>query len=344
MAHTVDLVSGADDLRRGLSRAFQSGHINFLIGSGASTPAIPIMAGVEQQIAAFLTAGQDEQARLALYNFLAAVQGPTNRLIDGLPNPDDTTALCSYSEFLSLVATLLAERRTNLIPKQATIFTTNYDLFVERASIDYPVLKLNDGFSRVPSLNNRMEFSSRSFFNSTYNTGNLYSYEVEIPSLNLVKLHGSMSWRIDKDNIVFHVERHDLLAAGATAAQVKDFIDGYSVIFPQAAKFRTTVMDRNYYDLLRMYANEMDRENALFVVFGFSFGDEHILDITLRALRNPTLRVMVFAFDSAAVALYQQRFDSHSNVHIVAPAAGNTIRFTDFNALLRQSLPVRGTR
>ncbi len=49
-------------------------------------------------------------------------------------------------------------------------------------------------------------------------------------------------------------------------------------------------MDSTYYELLRIYNNELDREGTLLVSFGFSFGDKHILDITRRALKNPTLR------------------------------------------------------
>ena len=35
-------------------------------------------------------------------------------------------------------------------------------------------------------------------------------------------------------------------------------------------KFGETVLERYYYDLLRIYANELDRNNALLLVFGFS--------------------------------------------------------------------------
>ena len=36
--------------------------------------------------------------------------------------------------------------------------------------------------------------SISNFFNVLYSTGNLYNYQVEIPAINLIKLHGSLNW------------------------------------------------------------------------------------------------------------------------------------------------------
>lgn len=342
MAHILDLDALGDEVRKGLARSFQSGHINFLIGSGASLPAIGAAGPIEQAIAALFAAGKDQEAKAAMYGFLAGIQGPMNQLIANEDNDNNTETLRHYKHYLGLVDTILSERRTNLLPKQATIFTTNYDLFIEKASGAYSALKLNDGFSRVPSLDNRTEYSPRNFFNITYNTGNLYNYKVEIPCINLIKLHGSLSWKKEQDDIVFHVAAHPLLPADKTPEQVTQFLEGYAVVLPQTTKFRTTVMDRNYYELLRIYANELDRENALLVSFGFSFGDEHILDITKRALKNPTLRLVVFAYDEAASQSYGSIFDGYNNVAVIAPPEETQVGFGKFNEVMRSLLPSAG--
>ncbi len=342
MAHILELDKFGKDIRKSLARSFQSGHINFLIGSGASLPAIPAAGAMEQEIAHLLANGEDEVAASTMYDFLASIQKPMNTLIDDEDDGDNAETLMRYKDYLGIVETILSERRTNLLPKQATIFTTNYDLFIEKASLHYPVLRMNDGFSRMPSLDNRMEYSSRTFFNTTYNTGNLYNYKVEIPCINLVKLHGSLSWKKDKADIVFEVGKKPLLPADKTPEQMKEFIGEYAVVLPQATKFRTTLMDRTYYELLRIYANELDRENTLLVAFGFSFGDEHILDITKRALKNPTLRLVIFAFDEAAKESYDTIFDGHNNVDIIAPSAGVQIDFGKFNETMRSLLPKAG--
>ncbi len=342
MAHILDLDKVGKDIRKSLARSFQSGHVNFLIGSGASLPAIPAAGAIEQEIAHLFATSKDEAARSRMYEFLEGIQGPMNKLIEDEDDDKNAETLGHYKDYLGIVETILSERRTTLLPKQATIFTTNYDLFVEKASVSYHALKLNDGFSRAPSLDNRMEYSSRTFFNTTYNTGNLYNYKVEIPCINLIKLHGSLSWKKDEEDIVFRVATKPLLAAAKTRKQIKEFIEDYAVVLPQTTKFRTTLMDRTYYELLRIYANELDCENTLLVAFGFSFGDEHIFDITKRALKNPTLRLVVFAFDEAAKEAYGAKFDGHNNVDIIVPPAGAQIGFEKFNEAMRGFLPKAG--
>jgi len=339
MAHVFECEAAAKEISKRLARSFQSGTTNFLLGSGASKPAIPVAGATEQDIADLLVQGKDTEAGLKMYEFLVGIQGPTNKLIAEAADANNAATVTEYRRFLGLVEIMLFERRTTLLAKQATIFTTNYDLFIEKASLSQPALTLNDGFSRVPSLDNRMEYSSRTFFNTTYNTGNLYNYQVEIPCINLIKLHGSLSWKKDKEHIVFSVTRKEPLPPEKTADQIQQYTETYAVVLPQTTKLRTTLMDRTYYELLRIYANALDRENALLVACGFSFTDEHLLDITLRALKNPTLRLVIFAFDENARDHYATTFASQNNVDIIGPAAGGTIPFGKFNDIIAGVLP-----
>jgi len=339
MARVYSLDTAADEVRKNLARLFQSGNINFLIGSGASCPAIPSAGNVEQEIADLFEAGTEDTAYLKLYDFLARIQDATNKLIVNAADPTNTTVVRNYREYLGIIEAILSERRTALLPKQATIFTTNYDLFIEEASLPFSALRLNDGFSRVPSLTGRSEYSSRTFFTTTSSTGNLYNYKVDIPCINLIKLHGSLSWKKDGDNILFSVMNTPLLPAAKTHAQVRAFVDHYAVVLPEATKFHTTLMDSTYYELLRIYNNELDREGTLLVSFGFSFGDSHILGITQRALKNPTLKLVAFAFSDADQEKYLARFERYNNVDIIAPNTLGSIEFPKFNEVLRSILP-----
>ncbi len=97
-------------------------------------------------------------------------------------------------------------------------------------------------------------------------------------------------------------------------------------------------MDRTYYDLLRIYANELDKENTLLVAFGFSFQDEHIRDITVRALKNPTLRLVVFAYDSSAEKSLTKLFKGYSNVDIYSAEGTNKIDYSAFIKALDEIL------
>jgi hypothetical protein len=339
MAHVFTLTASNDGIKHALTRALQSAHINYLIGAGASFPAVPAAGSVEQEIAALFDSNQEQEGRARLYGFLAGVQQPTNDLIAGTENVQNAETVRNYADYIGMIEIILTERRTTLLPKQATVFSTNYDLFVEKAALGYPALRLNDGFSRVPSLDGRMEYASRSFFTTTSNTGNVYSYKVDIPCLNLVKLHGSLSWKKDGENILFSVQKKALLPEERTPEQVREFVDSYAVVLPQTTKFRTTLMDSAYYELLRIYANELDRENTLLIAFGFSFGDDHILKITKRALKNPTLKLVAFAFNDADRQAFVKKFDGYNNVDVIAPDENARIDFPAFNALMRSCLP-----
>lgn len=342
MATIVNSTEDREDLLRSLSRSLQSGRLNFLLGSGASLPAIPLAGAIEQEVAELFESGRDGEAVERLCRFAEAIQEPTNKLINGTADANNSAALEGYATFLSTLERLVSERKSTLLPKQATIFTTNYDLFIEKAASACPILRLNDGFGTTSNFDRSLQFSSRNFFNVTFNTSNLYDYRVEIPSANLIKLHGSLSWHRAGENIVFRVAEKAPLPTVATPAQREAFIKDFSVILPRTAKFRETLIDSTYYELLRIYNNELDRANCLLIAFGFSFADEHILGITKRALKNPTLRLVVFAYDGAAANQHRLRFQENNNVQVITPSDGETIEFSAFNQILQDCFAQKG--
>jgi len=339
MPRIHELGATDDALSKDLSRSFQSGHINFLIGSGASQPAIPLAGQVEQDIEALQEGGNHEAAARRIYELLSSVQGPCNRLIMREPTAGDTETLKSYETFFRAIETILTERRTTVLPKQATVFTTNYDIFIDTGARACPGVALATGFDGAQSTDDFAAYSSGRFFLTTYDTGNLYDYRVEIPSINLVKLHGCVSWQKDTDRILRRTAYCELPADPNDAAAVRAFIERYGVILPQTSKFNRTVLDQTYYELLRLYANALDRANVLLVVFGFSFRDEHIAHITRRALKNPTLRLVVFAYDVPSRDAYATMFSAHNNVHVIAAPASEPVDFERFNAVIAASVP-----
>lgn len=340
--HEIGAVNG--DLARDLSRSFQSAHINFLLGSGASHPAIPLAGQVEREIEAFQRERQQERATLRIYDLLSGVQAPSNRLVRRAPNAAEAATLSSYEAFLRLVETILTERRTGVLPKQATIFTTNYDVFLDVAAGACPAVALAAGFDGSSSMDGSAEYSSGRFFLTTFDTGNLYDYRVELPSINLVKLHGCVSWQKNGDRIVRRAAHCALLDSTDNIEVVEEFVQRYAVVLPQASKLHATVLDRTYYELLRLYANALDRANVLLVAFGFSFHDEHILHITRRALKNPTLRLIVFAHNPQDRDFYRDSFAASNNVLIVAAPEAERVDFARFNAVIAEGVPKPETR
>ena len=77
------------------------------------------------------------------------------------------------------------------------------------------------------------------------------------------------------------------------------------------------MLNQTHYDLLRIYANELEKENTLLMAVGFSFADEHLLDITKRALRNPTLKLIIMCFNREEAIRISDVFESFSNVKCI---------------------------
>lgn len=345
MARQTRLVTKDEirEFRELLFRAIQSSHLNFLIGSGASALAISPAGQIEQEIAELVAQDKQNEALAKTLTFLKEFVDPTRQLLDGATSQAVSDTLRHYTEFVQTIDLILGERKTNLLPKQATVFTTNYDLFLERAAEDCPTILLNDGFNRTPSLSGTYKYASERLFDAAYHTGNHYDYTVELPSLNLVKLHGSLNWaKLDGD---IKLQLCDLTALSAVNVKEKKaadhLLEKLAIILPTRRKFSQTLLERIYYDLLRIFANVLEREGSLLLAFGFSFADEHIEDIVRRALRNPTLKLIVFCFTPADVEAQLARFSSYNNVSVVIPSQEIPLSFRDFNKLLHEAVFAR---
>ena len=157
-------------------------------------------------------------------------------------------------------------------------------------------------------------------------------------------MHGSLNWvRSSDSEIRFspevtlsgHVQVNNPTAVSAALAI-------RALILPNLRKFESTLLERIYFDLLRLLANCLERDNSLLIAFGFSFADEHILDITRRALRNPTSQLIIFGYSNDDANAFEVKFAQHRNVLVVGPGEGQPIDFTAFNSILQEIVPVAG--
>lgn len=348
MANIINIDKDKKELMVVLQKAVQSANLNFLIGSGCSFPAIEILGDIETKIQALIDSGETDEAEKEIHIFLKPFLESTNKLMNDSDENNHKETIDNYKYFLRTIAKILFERKSNILIKQATIFSTNYDLFIEKSSEQFSgSLILNDGFNRSPVIDNKFKFSTTEFFNSVYNNGNLYNYKVQIPSVNLLKLHGSLSWKSDSNNIIFSLDHLGDLQTETNninettdVSQIKEFNNKFSIILPKKEKLKYTILNQIYYDLLRIYANELDKENTLLIAEGFSFDDEHIFDITKRALRNPTLKLIVFCFENEDITGYESKFSTYNNVDIVY-SESEKIGFKRFNEILSEVLPKR---
>ncbi|UXT58710.1 hypothetical protein FY134_14055 [Agrobacterium fabrum] len=308
-------------------------------------PAIQVAGDIEAQINGLLIGGNFEEANLVALDFIEDLAEANVDLLAEIDEEPLTETLSNYVEFLSIIDAILFERKNILLPRQANIFTTNYDLFIEKAASKLPNVTLNDGFDRTSAVGNRYLFSPARYFDRTYRSGNLTDRIAELPVLNLIKVHGSLSWIRDADKEI-RFESEGVKLSGNVSkidpTAVQAALATRALILPNLRKFESALMERVYFDLLRLLSNCMDRDNSLLVAFGFSFADEHILDITQRALRNPTAQLLIFAYSEASVAGFSGKFAQNRNVTIVGPGTGPFIDFKSFNSILRAIIPDGG--
>lgn len=121
---------------------------------------------------------------------------------------------------------------------------------------------------------------------------------------------------------------------------VEGFLDEYAKIVmvnPTKKKFEDTTKNLHYYEMLRLYSNNLERENSLLFVLGYSFRDEHILRITQRVVKsNPTLTVYILCHEKDKVD-FTKKFESFNNVKYLIAKEGYFDLF-ELNALLKEVL------
>ncbi|CDH20686.1 conserved hypothetical protein [Xenorhabdus bovienii str. kraussei Quebec] len=308
-----------------LERLFQSANINFLIGSGASLPAISVLGNIEEELQQYIINENETQYSELASTFLKTIWDSMDFILnEGYEELSNSQELennviitkSNYQQFFSALEKILTKRRSGLLPKRINLFTTNYDLFLEYAATANHSVVLNDGFVHRKNLHGQMVYDPKSFYRTIYTTGNLYNYSVELPTINILKLHGSLSW-LKCNNEIYYNIKNNRFSDLVSQKDKNDWINSHALILPRKEKFKETLLENIYYDLLRTYSNELDKEGTLLLVFGFSFADEHIELLTKKALRNATLKICIFAYNDSAVSHFMDKFAEFTNVEII---------------------------
>ncbi|HHH53910.1 MAG TPA: hypothetical protein ENK91_09650 [Bacteroidetes bacterium] len=337
----------------------QSCNINFLFGSGMSAPYLSTLWNLETLLTDLhkkrdLTEDEKELIRVSIYKkFFDDV---IEKNIDIIEDEEKSQqVLKSYKDFFSNINRLMLDRRNSLLSKQVDIFTTNIDVYLEKA-LEEKGFEFNDGFSGRFGL----KYDLSNFKKSIYQSSLHYENSSEIPIFNVLKLHGSLTWKIKdtkKNSIIGDMELQQVIKAKENKPsndslievrnndtllnlidrllplsyndkEIKKFKEYYEklvIINPTKEKFKDTLMNQIHYDLLRIYANELEKENTLLFVMGFSFADEHIRELTIRvANSNPTLQIIVFAYTKEAGKEIEENIDiskvRNNNIFIESPS------------------------
>lgn len=304
-----------------IKETVQSAHLNFLLGSGLSTPFLPVLGDIEARLSG--TTDKAEKIKIKKEYFKKIII-PNLEIINGeikgasLADLDKTYK--NYKQFFELIGHILLKRKTTILSKQANIFTTNIDILIETV-LENIGFEHNDGF--IGRLNSTFSLSN---FKKSIQKRSLHFENVsEIPVFNLIKIHGSLTWNKVKDKIMFSKLEH--IDKSMLDKKDEDFNGAYSklaIVNPEKKKLEETVIDIVYYELLRMYSSELEKENVVLFIMGFSMDDEHVREITVRAANsNPTLKVYVFCHSKDTWQEMNEKLDigklRYSNIELIGP-------------------------
>jgi len=206
------------------------------------------------------------------------------------------------------------------------VFTTNYDLFNERA-MDRLGLPYANGFSGVVerrfnpatfryALAEQLDLSNRKW---SAVDGFVY----------LCKVHGSISWTED-DHGLFPVREK---WPQDTPKKV--------MIYPTPAK-QNSSLGSPYADLFREFQSRIVREQSVLITAGFAFGDEHLNNIISQALTIPTFRLIIFADPDSPGDIAKLRKLNDPRIWIIGgDGPTDSTRAHYFDTVVDQFLPQR---
>ena len=197
------------DFLSDLRKTLESTNINFLLGAGCSMPAFRTLGNLEE-LRVELEEKKDSLGENSdvIYRLIKAkidrrfFMGSIYRNVEYVDDQrrgseeDIQRTQAAYKDFCTEAIQTVANRESVDKPKQVTFFTSNYDLCMDLAldEADIPTNSAYLGrFARRVTL--------QTFGNRVFSNGIGLGYRTEIPSANLVKIHGCASWRNDGDRL-----------------------------------------------------------------------------------------------------------------------------------------------
>lgn len=350
-------------------RIFENCRINFLLGAGFSMPLLNPLNDLET-IIEHLDRSKDLWSIIAkAYILWYFFQKSIFKLTD-----TKSFDFKHHHDFGRLLQRIIQKRSSPIFRKQINVFTTNYDPIIELCTDELTDFICNDGFSG----NLKKKFSTDNFCKVVFRQAIFSENMAEVPMINLLKLHGSITWQKDNQDLMYvdyqsHILKFhdqykslfqgdifskistllesehtikekilslkDIFKGTRSRVKFRNFInyytDFFAIVNPTKEKFCTTVMKMFYHEMLRIYSNELEKQNSLLLVFGFSFADEHIFEITRRSLINPSLLVYIFCYDENSFKKMQDRFSGTKCTNVTLVRLDDEhLNLQKFNAIL----------
>jgi hypothetical protein len=292
------------DLQTEIAQCLQVENLNFLIGSGCSSyyideeKSIPIMSGLacrffekypdfEVQDVKLKTKAEFTNNLEKMLEYMIAVKAVNpisivdgdidnkiklvqefikQQIIDGMNCPE---VIELYKNFYMKI---LRNNRRHPI----NVFTTNYDLYNEKA-LDSLGFFYNNGFVGTYERKFNPIAYSYAFVENLNLKNDVWDRISEF--YNLFKIHGSINWVYENNKLL--------------EKNIKDISEDTVMIYPTPMKDRTTLMTP-YSDLLRNMQQMLMKKNTVLMVLGYSFSDDHINRIILNMLAIPSFKLIIF--------------------------------------------------
>ena len=188
-----------------------------------------------------------------------------------------------------LLLKLISIKKQNHI----NIFTLNYDILIE-VSAEKLGIPINNGFQGFQI----RKFNPANFNYKNYVETSNGDKKIE-KSINLIKLHGSLSWEKDESVLPYNIIEKQLELNKTDSENWKLNYNNKEkiIIYPVQTK-KSYTLDLPYSEMFRQFNDVINKTNSTLFIMGYSFSDEHINDIIENSLSNPFINIVLFLYSN----------------------------------------------
>lgn len=236
----------------------------------------------------------------------------------------DVPLLDLYKEFYRKLLT-----RNSTLPR-LSIFTTNYDLYSERAMDDLGIHYVNGftgGIQKFfnPAIFNYALAEKMDLSQSKWGVIDNFFY--------LYKLHGSVNWiENNTDNKLFKVKE----IQDPTIEKLEN--EETIMIHPTPLKYNVS-LGSPYSDLFREFQRKLMSNNNILVTIGYSFSDEHINNLIFQAFTIPSFRLIVLGEPKSGSEIEKLKNLNDSRIWIIGGEDNDGNKIHYFENFVKYAMP-----
>ena len=236
----------------------------------------------------------------------------------------DSELLEVYKTFYKKLLT-----RNSTLPR-LNIFTTNYDLYSERAMDSLGIHYVNGftgGISKYfnPTIFNYALAEKMDLSQSKWNVIDNFFY--------LYKIHGSVNWvENDDEGKLFKIQE----IQDSTFNTLKD--KETVMIHPTPLKYNAS-LGSPYSDLFREFQKKLMQNNNILVTIGYSFSDEHINNLIFQAFTIPSFRLIIIGSEKQSETIEKLYNLDDSRIWIIGGKNKENESLHYFKGFVNEILP-----